>query len=201
MVSFPAYVSFREAARFTEEHADWIIRQQRKLETSLPKFSENSDIQTRYHYITFRKHPGKFSVKQTKDHIELLYPESSQINDPEINLRIRMVLTGIYRWEAQQYLPPRLTEIARRHGFTFGKITVRDNKTNWGSCSGQNHISLNLHLMKLPDHLIDFILLHELVHTRVKNHGPKFWELLNALTGNQAKQLTAEVKKHSPFQF
>jgi len=198
-VSFPFHVSFREAARFTADHAEWIARQQEKIETNLPKFSDNSVIQTRFHQITFRRQAGKFAIRQVKNQIEFIYPESFDLNEPEVMLRFQKVMTGIYRWEAKKYLPPRLSEVASRYGFKYNKVSVRDNKTNWGSCSGRNNISLNLHLMKLPDHLIDFILLHELVHTRVRNHGPKFWEMLDSYTGNRAKQLTAEVKKYSVY--
>lgn len=51
--------------------------------------------------------------------------------------------------------------------------------------------------MTLPDHLIDYILLHELAHTEVKNHGEEFWKLLDSLTGNRARELLSEVRKHS----
>jgi predicted metal-dependent hydrolase len=201
LVSFPPYVSFREALRFTEQHAEWVIRQKTKIEHRLPNFSEDEPIKTRSYTISFRKHPGKFSLKQTKNQIIIFYPEQNNLNDPEIMGKIQKVLTAVYRLEAKENLPPRLSQLAVAKGFQYGNITIRNNTSNWGSCSGRNNISLNLHLMKLPDHLIDYILLHELVHTRVKNHGPKFWELLNSVTNNQAKQLSKEVRKYSTHSF
>lgn len=53
--------------------------------------------------------------------------------------------------------------------------------------------------MKLPDHLIDYILLHELVHTEIKDHGDRFWKKLDEITGNKAKELAREVKKYSTY--
>lgn len=82
---------------------------------------------------------------------------------------------------AGKVLATRLKEIAEKHGYRYNRITIRNQKTRWGSCSSTNNINLNAKLTLLPDELRDFILLHELVHTRVKNHGPKFWaELVQA---------------------
>lgn len=81
----------------------------------------------------------------------------------------------IDRKEARQVLVSRIEEIAERHGYSYNRVTIRNQKTRWGSCSGKNNISLNMKLVLLPDELRDFIILHELVHTRVKNHGDQFW--------------------------
>ncbi len=196
-VTFPLYVTYREALRFTEQHAEWISRQKAKMERRAPVFSEDHPLKTRSYTICFKKHPGKFALKQTKDQIAVFYPEQHSLNDPEIVEKILKVVTAVYRLEAREYLPGRLALLASQHGFRYTGVTIRNNSSNWGSCSSRNTISLNLHLMKLPDRLIDYILLHELAHTRVKNHGPKFWELLDTLTANQAKMLAKEVRRHS----
>jgi len=81
----------------------------------------------------------------------------------------------VSRTRAEGLLRERLGRLARKHGFSFNKVTIRSQKTRWGSCSAGNNISLNEKLARLPDRLIDFVLLHELVHTRVKNHGRDFW--------------------------
>ncbi len=60
----------------------------------------------------------------------------------------------------------------------FGRLTIRQQKTRWGSCSSQNNISLNRYLVFLPKELMDYVIIHELVHTKVKNHGKEFWQLL-----------------------
>lgn len=81
----------------------------------------------------------------------------------------------VSRTRAEGLLRERLDHLARKYGFSFNKVSIRNQKTRWGSCSAGNHISLNEKLAKLPNRLIDFVLLHELVHTRVKNHGRDFW--------------------------
>jgi predicted metal-dependent hydrolase len=102
-------------------------------------------------------------------------------------------IEAAWRKEAKKYLPLRLTEFARLYGFDFRKVSIKNNKSRWGSCSKRNNINLNLHLIRLPRHLSDYVLLHELVHTMHKNHSKKFWQQLDTLTGN-ARILDRELK-------
>ncbi len=96
---------------------------------------------------------------------------------------------------AEQLLSTRLAELAAIHGFSYNKVTFRNQKTRWGSCSGRDNISLNRQLILLPDSLIEYVLLHELLHTRIKNHSPSFWTALeNILPG--ASRRAAELKRY-----
>ena len=79
---------------------------------------------------------------------------------------------------ARRQLIERLQILAERHGFSYRRVFIRNQKTRWGSCSYQNNINLNINLVLLPSDLTDYTILHELVHTRVKNHGPGFWREL-----------------------
>jgi len=95
----------------------------------------------------------------------------------------------ISREYARRRLTSRLEALAEHHGFTYNKVFIRDQKTRWGSCSGKNNINLNRKLVLLPVELRDYVLLHELVHTRIKNHSRKFWLELERLAGDaKAKQ-------------
>ncbi len=84
----------------------------------------------------------------------------------------------INRAVARRVLVDRLEELALKHGFSYQKVFVRNQKTRWGSCSVKNNINLNVNLIRLPAALRDYVILHELVHTRIKNHSPRFWEEL-----------------------
>ena len=82
---------------------------------------------------------------------------------------------------AREELTKRLAELAKLHNFSYNRVTIRNQKSRWGSCSANNNISLNIKLMALPDDLRDYVLLHELLHTIIKNHSPAFWAELGLL--------------------
>ena len=90
----------------------------------------------------------------------------------------------------------RINLLAEKYGFAFNRISFRNQKSRWGSCSARNNISLNLNLIYLPQYLVDYVLIHELMHTRIKNHGKFFWEAMDGLVGD-AKQLDFELKKYN----
>ena len=104
----------------------------------------------------------------------------------------------IDRTEARRKLVGRLNELCEQYGFSYNKVFLRNQKTRWGSCSTKNNISLNMKLIRLPNEMIDYVLLHELVHTRIKNHTNEFWAELNRLVGD-AKAKDKELNKYKMF--
>ncbi len=94
---------------------------------------------------------------------------------------------ALLRWlsrRARRELEPRLREIAERHGFEHGNVTVRQQRTRWGSCSRQGNISLNARLLMMPPEACYYVLLHELCHTVRMDHSPKFWALVEEHDSN-----------------
>lgn len=102
------------------------------------------------------------------------------------------------RAEAKAFLPVRVAELAARHGFVHGRVAVKHNRSNWGSCSAKGNINLNLNLMRLPADLRDYVILHELAHLRHRNHGAEFRALLDRLcldcTGRPARELEKDIR-------
>lgn len=94
------------------------------------------------------------------------------------------------RAKAKAELPSRLKELADRYGFTYNRVTIKHNSTNWGSCSARNNINLNLNLMRLPQVLRDYVLLHELCHLRHHDHGDAFHLLLEHLCTDHVLKLS-----------
>lgn len=98
------------------------------------------------------------------------------------------------REAARAALVPKLREAAARHGFGFkGRVAIKNNVTNWGSCSSKGNINLNMRLVLLPERLQDYVILHELCHLRHQNHGPQFHALLDSLLGGRGKELQREL--------
>ena len=86
-------------------------------------------------------------------------------------------------------LTARLEVLSEQHKFSYNKISIRNQKSRWGSCSHENNISLNQKLFYLPDDIRDYVLLHELAHTVQKNHSKYFWEILHQILGKDATAL------------
>jgi len=194
-VSFPFFVSEKEVLAFLSKNEDWIRRQQIKADTFKVLYKDGAVLKTKDHTVVIHR-GNTYQAKYSGSSIVLYVADFHSDRTREF---IEKVLTEIYRFEARKLLPPRLLALAREYELTYNKVTIRNNKSNWGSCSSKNNISLNLQMMKLPDELIDYILLHELVHTEIKNHSPRFWEKLDKLTGHCSRELAAEVKKYSTY--
>lgn len=97
--------------------------------------------------------------------------------------------------KAKIYLPQRLAYLADKYGFTYNRIYIRNQRTRWGSCSSRDNISLNMKLVRLPLELQNYVILHELVHTKHKNHSKKFWQALDKLVGD-SKKLKRQMRKY-----
>jgi predicted metal-dependent hydrolase len=198
-VTMPVYVSFRRAERFIEEKESWLRRTLTKIknaEKSFTIFDFETIFHTAEHTLKIVKTVyGKPQVKLKEGKILVLCPDDRDIKEKEIQQLIRWGIEAAWRKEAKKYFPGRLGELAGLYGFEFRKISIKNNRSRWGSCSGSNNINLSLHIMRLPGHLSDYVLLHELVHTIHKNHSKNFWKHLDTITGN-AKALDRELKEY-----
>ena len=104
-------------------------------------------------------------------------------------------VSPINRKEAREELVKRLDELAREHGFTYNRVFIRQQKTRWGSCSSRNNINLNVKLVRLPEYLRDYVIIHELVHTKHRHHKNRFWTAMDKILGD-ARALRTELNRH-----
>ncbi|MEP7235850.1 MAG: SprT family zinc-dependent metalloprotease [Ignavibacteriota bacterium] len=88
--------------------------------------------------------------------------------------------------------------LAEEHGFTFSKLTIRNQKTRWGSCSKKKNISLNWKLIKTPPHVMEYVILHELTHTQYFDHSLSFWKRLEEVCPDYKIALNW-LKKHGRY--
>ncbi|MCK5565771.1 MAG: DUF45 domain-containing protein [Planctomycetes bacterium] len=98
--------------------------------------------------------------------------------------------------KAQGRLFERMNHFAAKHDISYRQMTFRCQKTKWGSCSSKGNISLNINIAFLPEHLQDYLLLHELCHLHHMNHSKQFWAELNKMTDSRAKLLQKELRGH-----
>ena len=101
----------------------------------------------------------------------------------------------IDRAKVKRRLTRRLKYLAGKYGFTYNRVFIHNQKTRWVSCSSKNNISLNMKIVRLPEELMDYVILHELAHTRIKNHSDDFWVIMNKLVGD-SKAKAASLREY-----
>lgn len=197
-VSIPIGMSYNSAVRIVNEKKLWLLHHLNKMkdfEKLQTIFDENSGYCTKHHRLILKKSDRKnISVRISKEKINVVYSSELKINSTELQSAIRYGIERALKVEAKEYLPDKVKLLAAKFNFDFNKLALKNIKSRWGSCSSKNNINLSIHLMRLPEHLIDYVILHELVHTVHHNHSKRFWSLLDKVTGG-AKILDKELSK------
>ena len=201
-VTMPLKSTQEDAIRFINSIRNKIILKQGKIEKGLKKsnilINENSQLQTVTFVVEAKPIERKniyFSLKNSVLSIE--YPLMTNCNDPKIQEHFWNGISYFLRKEAKRILPDRTKQLAEKYGFIYSDIKIQSSKTRWGSCSRTKSINFSLYLMLVPQHLIDYVILHELCHTKEMNHGVNFWIWMDRVTDGKTKELRAELKKYS----
>ncbi len=196
----PMGADVREAISFLKEKKSWIKENLQKLEEKeerLTIFDESTEFKTRSFALRLATHQKPNVRLALKNGIlQVSYPQGEKVTHPKIQESIRYGIEEALRMEAKSFLPGRLAWLAQQHNIQYNNVVIKNLKSRWGSCSGRNNINLNLHLMRLPDELIDYVLLHELCHVHEKNHGPHFWARLDIMCNGSARQLDKKMKDY-----
>ncbi len=199
-VVVPVTMHPKEALSFVNANKNWILENIAKVkerENDLTIFDESTQFKTRSFELKINKAPiDNVRIHLKEGILSIDYPHHHDVKSTVIQEHIRYGIEEALRVSAKNYLPHRLHQLSKIHGFHYNRVFIKNLKSRWGSCSHVNNINLNLHLMRLPDHLIDSVLLHELCHTVEKNHGSGFWGLMNKVTDGKAKLLDKEMKNY-----
>ncbi len=199
IVTIPQGVSERQAIDFVMKKEDWIkksLAKTKQVTNRFSQFTRETTFRTKFHELQVLAHTKqtlKFDVRGNQ--LLVYYPGAVGVKHEKVQTFIRHAITETMRYEARSYLPARTMEIAKKYELEVGMVSVRNNKSRWGSCSGKNNISLNIHLMRLPDELIDYVIYHELAHTKIKSHGRPFWQFLEILLPG-ARRLDKKLNKY-----
>jgi predicted metal-dependent hydrolase len=205
-VTVPYSYSWQEAEKFINSRGDWIKEASKetvKLENKQTIFKPRVEFKTYERELAWAKLETKtLHTRLSKNKIHIYYSSDESLETKESQTIIRKAIERALRSEAQIHLLPLLSHYASKYKLKLGKFSLRASRTRWGSCSGHNDISLNIHLLRLPETLMRYVVLHELAHTQEHNHSPKFWQLLDSLClaelVQSAKTLDKELKNYSP---
>jgi predicted metal-dependent hydrolase len=105
--------------------------------------------------------------------------ESVALPDGVVN--VRDAIEAHLRRRAAAELPPRCLDLARLHGLTVSRVSIRNQRSRWGSCSSRGAIALNWRLIQMPPEVSDYVILHELMHLKQPNHSRQFWREVEAV--------------------
>ena len=158
-----------------------------------PDFAINTGV----FRLDFR--PGGSTVGQLHragNHFTILLPHDFSFDKPENILWANRVVTRVLRNFARQYFPRLVQEYATYFDLRYNRVFVKDMISRWGSCSSLGNINLSLWLLLAPDHLLRYVVKHELAHLNEMNHGPRFWHEVDRLCGapGEGKRLEREMK-------
>jgi predicted metal-dependent hydrolase len=193
-VTLPFWAPYKAGIDFILAKSDWILEQKPEVQLIRQGYQIG-----KAHHITFEAGQGNtISTRLTGNEARVLLPIGKRWDSPAAQQAANSVGIKALKKEAKQLLPRRLQTLADAHGYVYQGVSIKQLKGRWGSCSEHKDIVLNCFLMKLPWELIDYVLLHELAHTRVMAHGTPFWaEMERCLP--YVKQARKLIKNYKPI--
>lgn len=189
-VTQPAWLPYATGVHFAQAQKEWITKQRDKQESVMLK---NGQTIGKRHTLYF-KEGASTKGRVQNNQIIVTHDSDLEISDTAVQVAARAAVKRALKSEAETLLPGRLKLMAQTYGFSYKTVTIRSMHTRWGSCTSKGNISLNCYLMMLPWDLIDYVLLHELTHTKHLHHGESFWQALEAIMPDIKKRKT-ELKK------
>jgi predicted metal-dependent hydrolase len=176
-VTIPRWGSKREAEAFLVSQAAWVLRERqrqaaRQAHRPPREWSDGHALLVRGRALTLRRHEGSSPGVLTSGDTLLVTPARAQPAD------LRTVVCAWLWQQARQDLPGQLRALAAPLGLEVATVSVRNQRSRWGSCSSTGRISLNWRLVQTPDMVRDYVLIHELMHLRQPNHSRRFWALV-----------------------
>jgi predicted metal-dependent hydrolase len=187
-VTIPRRGTISEARAFASRNIGWLERQFQRL-AARPKIPVTWNPGTEIHFR------GEL-VRIGSDADGWVHFGSERVKVSDAAADLRPAIQQHLRKLATRELPLRVMELAVFHGISVSRVSVRNQKSRWGSCSRRGTISLNWRLIQTPGFVRDYIILHELAHRRQMNHSAKFWREVERLIPDylQARQW---LKQHS----
>jgi predicted metal-dependent hydrolase len=194
-VSLPYWVPYAAGAEFARSKRDWILAKQVKVDPL-----KHGGKVGKTHTLSFLPELNRKSIatRITKSgEIRVYHPAHLQNADSTVQKAAERASIRALKKQAENHLPGRLDVLARAYGFSYGNVSIKQLKSRWGSCTDKRDIALNCYLMQLPWDLIDYVLLHELTHTKIMAHGSPFWDELGQYVPN-LREVRRKMKTYRP---
>jgi predicted metal-dependent hydrolase len=183
-VSIPYFVPYQVGINFAKSKINWIMDKR-----VVPKKINEFEQVGKSHRISLEKANGqRITTKLENLTIKVFIPEGVEKFDSQVQSAIRKVSRKALLKEATELLPQRVEAISNKHGFKYTNIGFKYTKSRWGSCDNLKNLNFNPNMMNLPWDLIDYVIVHELCHTRKMHHQPDFWQEVENIIPNFKEQ-------------
>jgi predicted metal-dependent hydrolase len=192
-VSMPSWSPYAAGVSFARSRANWINKHLQDYSPINLRDGMLIGKAHRLHFVSVKGQVIKTKVAASMIEIRCGLP----FDDPQVQAKAATAAERALKAEAEHLLPQRLRALAHQHGYSYKDVRIRKLISRWGSCSNDKTISLSYYLMQLPWPLIDYVLVHELIHTRHLNHGPDFWAAFEAAIPG-AKNRRKQLRSHKP---
>lgn len=188
VVTTPPLVPKFMVRKFVESHQDWISTHQAKLQAHHKKanpwqvaiFGQNYPVTI----ITSAHAATKVQVVNAQLQVTLRTPVTkanqtlTEATEQPFPTAAKTAIDAFLKRTAEKYLLPRTHQLAKTMRITYGRVTLREQKSRWGSCSSQGNLNFNWRLVHHPPAVIDYVIVHELAHRREMNHSRAFWSIV-----------------------
>jgi predicted metal-dependent hydrolase len=193
-VSMPAWAPYKLGMEFALQRLDWIRLNHKPDLVLIDGMTIGKGHQLRFVHDSALNKP---SSRLAGEIIKVSLPSDVSITDEAAQKTAKSAAYRALRREAEDVLPGRVNQIADQLGFTYRSVEIRRLKGRWGSCTSKGELTFNSYLMQLPWDLIDYVIVHELVHTRIMAHGPKFWAEVSKYVSD-VSALRKRIKTYQP---
>lgn len=197
-VSLPYGFSENDGMQFVNNIREKLLKKQKTVSEKSVLITESNPLETLTFVVHVKKAERKDIFSSLKSGVLTIeYPDFLDEKETKTQQYFWNSINYFLRKEAKRILPFRTYELARKNGFSFSEVKIQSAKTRWGSCNHKQIINLSFYLLLLPQHLIDYVILHELCHTKEMNHSPQFWNWMDKVTGGNGKKLKNELKGYA----
>jgi len=176
IVRAPNRISNQKIQDFINEKENWITRNQSLVKARVEEIGKNKNLLLYLGTL--------FPLKTDNEAKKIYFNGKEFLADLQNEEKTNKSLKNWYKNKFKEVAVPRLFYFAKKHNLQVNQVRIKEQRTLWGSCSSRNNINLNFLLIMAPLRVIDYVIIHELVHTIHKNHSANFWNAVEAIMPN-----------------
>lgn len=193
-VGIPAWAPYSAGIEFAKKRIKWINTH---LANNQPLVLIDGQRIGKSHRLNFVHEPTAANIRTRVASNLISIRGPHRASTPRAQRAAQTACERALKKEAETLLVNRLYQLASTHGFKVGGVKIKRLTSRWGSCTDKKQITLNYYLVQLPWHLIDYVIIHELAHTRYLDHSGDFWDAVENILP-EARSFRREIKTYRP---